>query len=141
MQKTKQHNNGGHPLIKALKSICVLLVLVVYLIIPFKQQFLDTIHMAGHIAMYESPHHTHDHAHENANHHHGYLEFLSQATNAQGNTTPIPVELVNYQFQTPLLTEGYLISEYLPSIIKKTIHTLFVPILTGPSFDVPTPPP
>ncbi len=141
MKKTKQHTNGGHSLIKAVKNICVLLLLFVYLVIPFKQQFLDTIHTVSHIATYETPYHSHDHAHGNANHHHGYLEFLSQASNEQGNTTPIPVELVNYQFQTPLLAEGYLVSKYLPLIIEKTIHALFIPILTGPSFDVPTPPP
>jgi len=141
MQKTKQHNNGGHPLKKALKSICVLLVLLGYLIIPFKQQFLDAIHMANHIAMYEAPYHTHDYAHENADHHHGYLEFLSQATNAQENTTPIPVELLNYQFETPLPTLVFHLAKNFPLLIKKTIHTLFVPVLTGPSFDVPTPPP
>ena len=97
--------------------------------------------MASHITLYEAPYHFHDHAHGNANHHHGYLEFLSEATNELGNITPVPVELVNYQFQTPLLTERFLISEYFPLIIEKTIHALFIPILTGPSFDVPTPPP
>ena len=141
MQISYLHNNGGKFLQKAMKSTLVLLVLFVYLVIPFKQQFLDTMHLASHVALYEEPHHSHDHSDAETNHHHEYLAFINQALNSHDTAQPIPIELVNYQFETPLPTDGFHLTEYLPLLLKQTFHTLFIPILTGPSFDMPLPPP
>lgn len=140
MQISYLHNNRGRFFQKAIKSTLVLLVLFTYLVIPFKNQFLYTAHLVSHVALYETPHHPHDH-HATADHHHEYLSFINEALNDQDTAHPIPVELTNYQFQIPLLNAAYHLSEYLPPISEKTFHTLFIPILTGPSFDVPVPPP
>jgi hypothetical protein len=135
------HKSGGRFLQEVIKSTSVLLVLFVYLIIPFKQQFLDTIHLASHVMLYDEPQHAHDHGNAEANHHHEYLAFLNDALNNHDTAHPIPVELVNYQFETPFPSIGLHLAEYLPLLIKQTFHTLFIPVLTGPSFDVPLPPP
>jgi len=91
--------------------------------------------------LFEEPHHSHHHSHVEANHHHEYLAFINQALNGHETAQPIPVELLNYQFETPLPTLVFHLAKNFPLLIKKTIHTLFVPVLTGPSFDVLTPPP
>ena len=141
MKKNGQYTNKHHPLFRALKSTGLMLILLGYLVVPFKQQFLDSIHLASHLALFETPYHTHDHSHENANHQHGFLEIISQATNDQASTTPIPVVLVNYQFQVPLPVDLFNLTLPHPAFLETSIQLLFIPILKGPSFDVPTPPP
>ena len=141
MQISNLHNNEGKFLQKAMKSTLVLLILFLYLVVPFKQQFLDSIHLASHVVLYEEPHHPHDHANEEANHHHEYLAFINQALNNHDTAQPIPAEMVNYQFETPLPSNGFHLSEYLPLILKQTFQTFCIPVLAGPSFDVHLPPP
>lgn len=130
------------PLIKSsLKNTLLIAVLFVYLIIPFKQQFLDSVHQLSHIALYEEKHHSHDHLDAVVNHDHAYLTFLTKALDGTDTEHPIPASLLNYEFQTPILTEGIHLFDHLPLLSDKTFYFLFIPILTGPFFEVPHPPP
>ena len=91
--------------------------------------------------MYEETPYSHDHLDVEVNHDHTYLTFLAKALDGTDSEHPIPVELLNYEFQMPILTEGFQLVENFPLISDKTFSFLFIPILTGPFFEVPHPPP
>ena len=141
MKFSHRHKKRAAPLKGGLKNTLLFVILFVYLIIPFKQQFLDSVHLLSHIASYEKTHHSHDHLDAVVNHDHQYLAFLSKALDGTDTEHPIPVELLNYEFQTPILTEGIHLLDHLPSLNDKTFYFLFIPILSGPFFEVPHPPP
>lgn len=141
MQVSYQHKNRGQYLQNAIKGVLVLLVLLVYLVIPFKQQFLDCVHLASHVILYEKPHHSHDHIDAETNHHHSYLAFLNQALNGKDTEHQIPVELVHYESQTHLPSGGFHLAEHIPFLFDKMRHLFLIHIIAGPFFEVSTPPP
>jgi len=141
MESFHRHKKRTCLLKSGLKNTLLFTVLFVYLIIPFKQQFLDSVHLVSHVALYEERHHSHDHLDAEVNHDHAYLTFLAKALDGTDTEHPIPVELLNYEFQTPILTEGFQLFENFPSLNDKTFSFLIIPILTGPFYEVPHPPP
>ena len=141
MESSHRHRIKAPLLKSGLKNTLLFAVLFVYLIIPFKQQFLDSVHLLSHVAVYEETPYSHDHLDVEVNHDHTYLTFLAKALDGTDSEHPIPVELLNYEFQMPILTEGFQLVENFPLISDKTFSFLFIPILTGPFFEVPHPPP
>jgi len=141
MLKNNTQNRTAAYVKKVLKSGLLLTALFVYLLVPFKQQFLETVHLIDHFSQHEQIIHSHDHLDGEADHHHGYMAFVSNDNKKNSSEHPIPTELVNYQFQIPLPSHNFNISAYIPLVIGKTTQLLFIPILNGPAFDVPHPPP
>ena len=141
MEFSHRHKKRASQFKNGLKNTLLFAVLFVYLIIPFKQQFLDSVHLLSHIALYEETSHSHDHSDVKANHDHAYLTFLAKALDGTDSEHPIPVELLNYEFQVPILTEGFPLIKIFSLLSNKTFSFLIIPILTGPFFEVPHPPP
>ncbi len=134
-------NINLHILRKGMMKTTLFAILLLYLAIPFKQQFLSGVHLLSHVASYEKSHHSHDHHEPESNHHHNFLEFLNQALDGHHSNHPIPVVLTNFQFQTHLQTQGLHIIEYFPSLINKVFRSTDIHVLINPFFEVPTPPP
>ena len=141
MKFSHQNAKKVSPIKRGSKNTLLFAVLFVYLIIPFKQQFLDSVHLVSHIALYEETSHSYDHSDADANHDHAYLTFLAKALDGTDTKHPIPVELLNYEFQIPILSEGLQLFENVSLLNDKTVSFLLIPILTGPFFEVPHPPP
>lgn len=146
MQKEANHIKW----IQLFQKACLLIVLLVYLIIPFKKHFLGSAHFISHLASFENPIHSHDHFIQEHSpedvdhhvHHHGYLDFLSHALGEfKEEQEALPIELVNYRFQVEIPSKIFQFTEQFPIIFEKTYQHLHIKLLTNPSFEVPTPPP
>jgi hypothetical protein len=91
--------------------------------------------------LYEETPHSRDHSNAEVNHNHAYLTFLAKALDGTDTEHPTPAKLLNYEFQTPILTEGIQLFGNFFLHRDKTFSFLIIPILTGPFFEVPHPPP
>lgn len=141
MSKKDHQFKSGKSFKRGIQNVLLMIVLFVYLLIPFKQQFLETIHLIDHLSQSQQIMHSHDHSHGETDHHHSYMAFHSDDNKDHHAEHPIPTELVNYQFQIPLPSLSFNIAEYIPLEIGKTFQMLLIPILNGPVFGVPQPPP
>jgi hypothetical protein len=152
MQKLVSHINW----IQKFQQISLLVLLFIYLIVPFKKHFLETVHFVSHLVSFENPNHSHDHSiqgyshfHETGygvehehEHNHNHLEVLNRILHEFGaEEQALPIELVNYRFQVELPSEILNVSDQLPAQFKNTFQPFLVLVLPGPSFEVPLPPP
>ena len=118
----------------------ILVFLFVYLIIPFKQQFLQSLHFTSHLIAYQDGYHFHDHGSGVHDHNHTLLESMSHALEGRANSRAIPVDLQNFEFQIALFSKIFLLTD---SPFFKPVQ-YFIPqrILTQhPFLNVPSPPP
>jgi len=137
------------------RKVSLLFVLLIYLIIPFKKHFLRTVHFVSHLAFFENPNHSHDHSHHDYahslgadkehkaghEHNHNQLDVLKRLFNQSEEEEALPNELVNFRFQVEVPSKTLQVSDQFPVQFKNTYKPLLVLLLSGPSFDVPIPPP
>ncbi len=127
---------------KALLSYILLFFLLgIYLIVPFKHQFLNTLHFLSHVSLYENPYHQHNHAYGGHGHHHGFIEQISHAMNDTGSDHSVPAELTTFEFQPIFPPVHSYMPDNFPVIITKIVCCAKVFIKGSPCFKVPTPPP
>jgi len=137
------------------RKVSLLFVLLIYLIIPFKKHFLRTVHFVSHVAFFENPNHSHDHVHHGYahfheteqeykpehEHHHNQLDVLKRIFNQSEEEEALPNELVTFRFQVEVPSETLQVSDQFPIQFDNTFKPLLVLFSSGPSFDVPIPPP
>lgn len=126
---------------KSIIKLASILCVVLYLIIPFKSQFLSGLHTLSHISLSQDHHHHHNHYFNDHDHHHGLLASISITFNEQNTSRPLPENISEYKFEQPfpnsLIKTIYLI----PNMFIRKFCRHNIPVLTGPFFEIPTPPP
>lgn len=152
MQKKESHINW----IQVIQKISLLFVLLIYLIIPFKNHFLKTAHFVSHVVSFENPNHSHEHSdhayahfpedghgHEQEHeHHHHQLDVLQRILHEfEEEDETLPNELLNFRFQVEVPSEMVKVSDQFVLQYENIFKPLLILALTGPAFDVPVPPP
>jgi hypothetical protein len=113
---------------------------MIFLIVPFKFIFLNSLHFASHIVAFENPYHYH--GDKNHGHDHNVLEVLSHAVDDFSSDARIPVELSSFKFQVPFPQVVADISlENHPSDVTNRYPLLVSGLITGPAKEVLLPPP
>lgn len=124
-----------------LSRLLIFVLLVIYLVIPFKHHFLNSLHFVSHITLQENPYHIHDTSFGDHGHQHTFLGTINHTLNDHGSKHPVPTELTNFKFQTAFPT-GFLQT---PDINLSEIIISYGLEITADIidhfYDVPTPPP
>jgi len=126
---------------KVISGICMLFLLLLYLIVPFKSQFLGALHTISHISLHQDPHHHHNHRFNDHDHHHGWLARISISIDDQKTSHPLPVNISEYKFELPFPVNLIRLASTQSKILMRKFYQQNVPVLTGPFFEVPTSPP
>lgn len=117
------------------------ILLGIYLVVPLKQPFLNSLHFVSHVYQHESPYHHHNHVFGGHGHHHSLIEKISHALEESADDHPLPVTIAGFEFQPVLPVQ----QERFPDVFPVLQHNIFFRLKTflfpGPYFDVPTPPP
>lgn len=126
---------------RLISGICVFFLLSLYLIVPFKSQFLDSLHIISHISLHQNPHHHHNHYFNDHDHHHGLLASISISIDDQKKSDPLPVNISEYKFELPFPVNSIRLTQEQSKIMIQKFCQQIVSVLNGPFFKVPTPPP
>lgn len=124
-----------------ISSTCILFLLLLYLIVPFKSQLLSAFHTISHISLHQDPHHHHTHYFNDHDHHHGLLARISISIDDQKTSHPIPEKIFEFKFELPFPTNLTRLLHTQSKILIRKFNQLNIPVLTRPFFEVPTPPP
>lgn len=126
---------------RVISGTCMLFLLSLYLILPFKSQFLSSLHTISHISLHQDPHHHHNHHFNDHDHHHGWLARISISIDDQKTSLPIPENISEYKFELPFPVNLIRLAHSQSKILILKFYQQNVPVLTGPFFEVSTPPP
>ncbi|NOX85315.1 MAG: hypothetical protein GXO86_05030 [Chlorobi bacterium] len=123
--------------------ILVFIIVAIYLVVPLKNHFLNTLHFFSHILSHENPYHHHGHHFHDHGHVHGILERISfiMEEHDHGDEHPVPASLTTYEFQLAFPSCEQHLPEIFPFIIDKSLKLTKAHAFPFPFFKVPTPPP
>ena len=126
---------------KSIIKIASIFCIVLYLIIPFKSQFLTGLHTLSHISLSQDHHHHHNHYFNDHDHHHGWLASISISLDNQNASNALPENLAKYKFESPFPSDYIQLKSLNLADVTRKFYSHVIPILIGPFFKVPTPPP
>ena len=126
---------------KCFTKIAAILCIILYLIVPFKNQFLNGLHILSHISLNQDHHHHHNHYFNDHDHHHGWLAGINITLENHDASNALPDNLTNYKFEPPFPSKIIPLERQKVTKLAEKFSEIIIPILTGPFFDVPTPPP
>lgn len=126
---------------KVISGTCIILLISLYLVVPFKSQFLSTLHIISHISLHQDPNHHHNHHFNDHDHHHGLLARISITFEEQHTSEPLPENISEYKFEQPFPVELTRVAHAQSNILVRNFYRQNDHVLSGPFFEVPTPPP
>jgi hypothetical protein len=126
---------------RVISGMCVILLISLYLVVPFKSQIMSTLHVLSHISLHQDPHHHHNHYFNDHDHHHGLLARISITFDDQNTSDPLPENVSEYKFEQPFPNSLIRTIHLTPNMVIRKFYQHTIPVLVGPFFGVPTPPP
>ena len=102
---------------------------------------MNGLHTLSHISLSQDHHHHHNPYFNDHNHHHGWLARMSITLDNQSSSNALPEKLTEYKFEPPIPSEYLQLKNLKRADVSQIFYTNIIPILTGPFFKVPTPPP